>query len=261
MRKLYLALVLMIFTFHSVEIIAQDSADPDVSDQAAQPPEGEANSSESDAAVSENEADRQKLTPDQITLRTIEGDLAKYLFSSNDTSAQQARRKQKFEQIAVARNRAYSGKPISFQRLCVVDVEPETDLTPYGHKKAKQIIAQLRRDPQSRAALDAMGTTMSDNPILAFTVGLQLIMCKKCFRATGRYDVKFSFPEGESGSDAGAECDHLSGAYGSQVEITIASESKAHSYSKGQAYPVTGTIKAIKFEEGGDKVKTLIFLK
>ncbi len=191
------------------------------------------------------------MTPDEQLLATINGSLSRYKVDYNDSTALQNKKMRQFTAQVALINKRYAGKRLSFKQMCVSDVEPEHDLTPYGRQQAKKIVKVLQSDAQGRQILD-LGR-LEENPLLQLMVAAALASCKKCMRETGRYAVKFAFGCADGGDSS------ISGT--SSVEKLVSSESEALKYKKGEVYPVSGIVRAIKFDSGVHGVETRIFLK
>ncbi len=174
-------------------------------------------------------------TGDMKIIAEILEDAEKYKPSYEDSSALQAKKKRQLKKKISEIIKKNIGKSLNFSGLQVSDVEPEKELTAYGRTRAKSIIRQLKKDPQARAFIEAMGEDIKDNYFLRFAVALQLATCKKCMRSTGRFEIKFFVPE--------------QGEFSHTVFKTVNSESAALKYSKGAVYPVSGTIAFIEIDE------------
>ena len=238
-------LILLLAFFSLAPVIMYAQADSDVpasEDESSAEPVENAESVPAPTEDSENKAS----TPDEKIFAAIEGDLHRYVTDYSDSTVLQKKKKRQFTALAASINKRYVGTKLSFQKMCVSDVEPEQDLTPYGRQQAKRIIKKIKNDPQGRQIM-ALGE-IEENPLLQLMVAASLATCKKCMHETGRYEVRFSLGEGCDSSHA-------------SVHKMVNSESEALRYKKRATYPVSGTVRAIKFEDVVNTVQTTILLK
>jgi hypothetical protein len=190
--------------------------------------------------------------PDVQLFLSIKENIGEYVATYEDSTVLQNKKKRQFAAKAKDINSRLAGRQLAFKSLCVLDVEPQTEFTAYGQNRAKQIIRKLRRDPQTKPMFEIWGADLQDNPMLAWIVAMYMLPCKKCFRQTGRYEVKFT-------TSSNGECGY--GLEGNTVVLTVPSESKALSYKKGQKYPVSGKVKGVTLKDQSSNVDTTIYLE
>ncbi len=191
-----------------------------------------------------NETENQGTGDEKLIAAMLE-DAANYKSSYEDSTALQEKKGRQLKKKIAAINKKNIGRTISFMQIYVYDVEAEQSITKYGKTKARSIIQKLKRDPQARELISASGgDDPRENPVLAFMVGLQLIACKKCMAPTGRFEVTFTFEEGNF--------------MGHKVVKVVESEAAALRYKKGQAYAVSGQI---VFLEVNDELNVKLHMK
>lgn len=182
--------------------------------------------------------------------------------SSDDSEVQKKARKKKFDAAMVETNKRFAGTSLSLSAVRVVDVTPEKVFNEVGKQKARDLIAQMRRDPNS-AAIVGDGT-LENNPLLAWTVGLQIAFscADKCWTETGRYVVKYEIPVPEQGYSTedysrfnngifAAESQYQGGTPTTitvKISRVINSEDEALAIKKGAVGPLDGTIKSLSYK-------------
>lgn len=191
---------------------------------------------------------------DSKTILSIISSIRAYRENSDDSTLQAQHKKQKLNEELIKINKIYLGKPLSLKAVRIKDVTPEKRISDYGIKKAKDVIRQLKKDPSS--AMIVGDGDLSNNPLLAWTVGLQLAFCDRCFIETGRYEVECEIPVPDEGGyldyQHGIKDDTTSGEENDQlldikIILIVKSEKKALEFSKGEIIPVTGKITSIEY--------------
>ncbi len=155
--------------------------------------------------------------------------LAKYNVDQNDTVVTKNKKKRAFEKALAQINRSAKSKKVNFSNLCVEDVIPEKVLTRIGKAQEKKLYAQVGgkdlQHPMARALLD-----------------MQLsLTCPKCFRETGKYNVKFWVPKKANSCRGGS-------FRRPEVMKLTKNEDEAAEYRKNQAYPVSGKVNGIYYD-------------
>lgn len=130
-------------------------------------------------------------TQDEKLIEQLLQNAADYRTSYSDSKVLQEKKKRDLNRLRAQIQKKNQGRRVAFADLYVVDVEAEQEPTQYGKAKIKSILRQLRRDPQTRALFDTLGSNLEDNPLLQIMVAGQLVLCKKCMRKTGRFEVTF----------------------------------------------------------------------
>lgn len=206
----------------------------------------------------------EEVRADQAIMIEIADNIADFKESYEDSKLLQNKKKKQYAQKLAAINHKYQGQEIQFKHMCVQEVEPQTELTSYGQGQVKKFISQLKKDPQYKMYAGLMGgDDLKDNPILQMAIGFQLMACKKCFRETGKYEVKFITPHGDvsDGTELSSICSSNYGQeFGTVIKI-VNSESAALKFEKNNAYPVKGVIRSINIELAYSGAKTTIHLK
>ncbi len=192
---------------------------------------------------------------DSKTILTIISKLREFKESSDDSTLQEQHKKQKLNEELIKINKAYLKKTLSLRAVRIEDVTPEKRISDYGIKKAKDVIRQLKKDPSS-AVLVGDGD-LSNNPLLAWTVGVQLAFCDKCFIQTGRYEVKckiptpdsnyyFSYKEETETDDTPSE-DEYTKLPVIEIILIVKSKNNALKYSKDEIISITGKVQSIDY--------------
>ena len=207
------------------------------------------NNSDAEQAIEpSNEANNTNADPDQspdmkLIAAILDGAEA-FKLSHEDSVALQAKKKRQLKKKIIEVTKKNVGRTIKFAALQVWEVEPEQELTEYGRQRAETILRKMKKDPQARAIIDAMGGDLKENYFLRFLVAAQMASCKKCMQNTGRFEVTF-FLSGE-------------GSHSHNIVKIVNSENAALKYVKGNEYSVSGEIIFIKID---DNVTAKIILK
>ena len=226
--------------------------------------ENDNESGEFSESENDNEENSDTLNPeyasawqsDSNTMLSIISSMRVYRESSDDSTLKAKKKQKQFKEELYKVNKTYYNKPISLKAVRVKDVTAETALSAYGEKRAKELIRLLKKDPSS--AMIIGDGSFENNPYLGLLIGLQLAMCKECFKETGRYEVKCEIPvpegRGYSEYDSGINDDDSSGEENrlirTEVILIVKSEKKALEFSKGEIIPITGKIKSIEYGSG-----------
>lgn len=201
---------------------------------------------------------------DSNTILSIISNLRKYRESSDDSTLQEKLKRKKLIEELYKINKVYNNKPLNLTAVMIDDVTPEKSLSEYGKRRARQIINTIKKDPSS--AMFVGDGNLDNNPLLLFAVAMNLALCEKCYKETGRYEVKCKIPvpgDGNSMSGDDGYFDYKHGILDSDLSsennintidtdiiLILNSEEKALQYSKGQIIPINGKIKSIMYKGG-----------
>lgn len=201
---------------------------------------------------------------DSNTILSIISNLREYRESSDDSTLQEKLKRKKLIEELYKVNKVYNNKPLNLTAVMIDDVTPEKILSEYGKRRARQIINTIKKDPSS--AMFVGDGNLDNNPLLLFAVAMNLALCEKCYKETGRYEVKCKIPvPGDGNSMSGddgysdykhgiLDCDLSSenniNTIDTDIILILNSEEKALQISKGQIIPINGKIKSIMYKGG-----------
>jgi len=193
---------------------------------------------------------------DSNIIFSIISNIRNYRENSGDSTLQAKLKSKKMVAELYRINKAFYNKPLTLMAVKVDDVTPEKSLSEYGKRRARQIINRIKRDPSS--AMFVGDGKLDNNPLLLFAVAMNLALCKKCYKETGRYKVECKIPvpndNGYSDYDHGIKDSDLSSENNNTIDTDIVlilnSEEKALQFSKGQIIPINGKIKGIMYKGG-----------
>jgi len=188
--------------------------------------------------------------------------LRQYRTNYKDSSIQADHRKRQMIKELSKANKSFKGTTLSLKSVRVNDVDQEKVLTEYGISYAIKVINKLRKDPGSKGLFG--DDDIRDNPFLQLIVGFQLVKCKKCFRNTGRYNVKCEIPIPSSSADnynnsnykqfedgiftGIIENDNRDKTIKTEIIFVINSKEEALKISKDSIMPISGKIKQIFYK-------------
>ncbi|MBX3720733.1 MAG: hypothetical protein KF713_02765 [Turneriella sp.] len=222
MRAAISMLALMMIFFSAPQtVLSQDISDTDKSVESGAEPN-----------ITDGDPDQ---SPDMKLMTSILAETESLKLSHEDSVALQAKKKRQLKNKTAEIITKNTGRSIKFMALQVWEVEPEQELTEYGRKRAESILQKMKKDPQGRALIDAMGGDLKENYFLRFIVAAQMASCKKCMRNTGRFEATFFLPS--------------EGSHSHNIVKIVNSENAALKYVKGTEYPISGEITFIKIDE------------
>jgi hypothetical protein len=248
MKKIYILLFILFNISTYQQIFSQDAGsiiDNDNSNKIIEEAENEP----------QNSSYMEIWETDSKTILSIISEVRQFKKSTEDSTLQARHKEKKLNEELIQINKTYSGKPLSLKAVRVEDVTPEKKLSAYGIKQTKEIIRKLKNDPASAAFIG--DGDIDNNPLLAWTIGMQLAFCEKCFAETGNFNIELEIPVpgeyGYSGYSVGIKDNSPSSEnddklIDTKIILIVKSEEKALKFSKGQIIPVTGKIKSIAYE-------------
>jgi len=190
---------------------------------------------------------------DRKLIETIKDNIEQFTESSEDTTVLKNKKQKQFTQKLKEINKKYLGKTLTFQYLYLENVKPEQELTPYGKQQIKKFIQEVKKDPQGKSIL-IFGEDIKKNPFLQLALASYLLMCNKCYRETGRYELELYLANNPDN-----EFDKKDST--NKIIFIIPNESKALEYKKGQFYPISGKVEFINIEKTIYGLETTIYLK
>jgi len=248
MKKIYILLFILFNISTYQQIFSQDAGsinDNDNSNKIIEEAENEP----------QNSSYMEIWETDSKTILSIISEVRQFKKNSDDSTLQARHKGKKLNEELIQINKTYSGKPLSLKAVRVEDVTPEKKLSAYGIKQTKEIIRKLKEDPASAAFIG--DGDIDNNPLLAWTIGMQLAFCEKCFVETGNFNIKLEIPvPGEYGylgysagiKDNSPSSENDDKLIDTKIILIVKSEERALKFSKGQIIPVTGKIKSIEYE-------------
>ncbi len=191
---------------------------------------------------------------DSDTILSIITNLRNYKESSDDSTLKTKQKQNTLKRELFKINKDYHNKPLSLKAIIIEDVTAEKDLSDYGKRRAKEILRKIKKDPSS--AMFIGDGNLENNPLLVFTLAIHLALCEKCYKETGRYEVKCKIPvpdetgysQFRTGIKAGNSLSDDNDKIDAEIILILQSEKKALDYSKGSIIPISGKIKSIVYK-------------
>ena len=251
-KKIVLSIILITFSLICSAVYSQQSENSTQAD-----PEGLS----ADAVSAYNffdmwKADSQTICDMVIELRAIKPD-------RNNSTLQAQKKKKQFVLLHDKMNKKYKGKTLVLGAVRVKDVAPEKELTPYGRKKVKNLISQMKKDPAA-SIFFGDGDPLS-NPLVMMALEFSLNADPKCFQETGRYEIIYDIPIPCAENEYNSDSDGIKISDDETVSVTIQriekSEKKSAAVNKNKIVSLNSKIVSVVYTNGSLREKIEIIVE